>query len=149
MTQSIITLFSIYIVVLLFTAMTSYFLISCLRFSCVYWNPDQDFKYLYQSNWNIWRLAMKMLNTGYNWVYDRTFLCLINWISCFRFLFETFLYTSGSSSCELSVSFLAVKCLPIKENQILVCAWIMFSKTLIFAQIVLTFALVQPSMRKD
>ena len=56
---------------------------------------------------------------------------------------ESFSAASGSSSCELSVSFLAVKCLPIKENQILVCAWIMFSKTLIFAQIVLTFAQVQ------
>ena len=32
MTQSIITLFSIYIVVLLFTAMTSYFLIFCYGF---------------------------------------------------------------------------------------------------------------------
>ena len=35
---------------------------------------------------------------------------------------ESFSAASGSSSCELSVSFLAVKCLPIKENQILVCA---------------------------
>ena len=36
----ITTLFSIYIVVLVFTAMTSYFLIFLLKFSCAYQHPD-------------------------------------------------------------------------------------------------------------
>ena len=56
---------------------------------------------------------------------------------------ESFPTASGSSYCELSVSFLAVKHLSIKENQILVCAWSMSLKMLSFVQIILTFVQVQ------
>ena len=56
---------------------------------------------------------------------------------------ESFPNTSGCLLCELPISFVAVKRLPIMENQILVCPLIMSSKTLIFAQIVLNFVQVQ------
>ena len=42
--------------------------------------------------------------------------------SCQSKLHEIFPAASGTSSCELSVSFLAAKLLLIKENQILLCA---------------------------
>ena len=69
-----------------------------LRFSCVYQNPDQDFKYLYQSNWNIWQLAMKMLNTGYDWVYDRTFMPYFYFY--FYFMIEQFFLMYCKFFCQ-------------------------------------------------